>query len=269
MSFLGLELSVFGGKPIELYEFACGTNLWLYTSADEDKTIDNVVYKKASIKRGSLSLSQEQSKNSLTLTIDKDLPVLNQFRVAPPAQEMSLKLKRYHHGDGQMVTPWVGTVLNVKFNERGAEVKCETVNASLSRPTLRRMYQRSCPHVLYGVDCAVSAPANRVSCKIDSVKGTLVFSPDFLSKPSDYFSGGFIDFNHSGFNDRRFIVSHSGNQITLNVQMPSLKAGSVIQVYAGCDHTLKTCVEKFNNVENYGGMPFIPDKNPTGGTPIF
>lgn len=114
-------------------------------------------------------------------------------------------------------------------------------------------------------------PANNLrSCpSIDSVKGTLVFSADFLSKPKGYFAGGLIDFNHLGFNDRCFIVSHSSNQTTSNVQMPSLKTGSVIQVYAGCDHTLKTCIEKFNHVENYRGMLFIPDKNPKKGVPIF
>ncbi|MBK7804300.1 MAG: phage BR0599 family protein [Chloracidobacterium sp.] len=37
----------------------------------------------------------------------------------------------------------------------------------------------------------------------------------------------------------------------------------------GCDHTLATCIAKFANGLNYGGMPYWPTKNPFDGTIIY
>jgi len=48
-----------------------------------------------------------------------------------------------------------------------------------------------------------------------------------------------------------------------------LKSGMEIRAYAGCNRTIQECSSKFNNTLNYGGMPFIPTKNPFGGDPIF
>ena len=45
--------------------------------------------------------------------------------------------------------------------------------------------------------------------------------------------------------------------------------GDTIYLYPGCDRTLATCTAKFGNSANFGGFPFIPTKNPFGGSPIY
>jgi hypothetical protein len=39
-------------------------------------------------------------------------------------------------------------------------------------------------------------------------------------------------------------------------------------MYAGCDHLLATCRDRFSNVANFGGFPWIPQKNPFSGDAI-
>ncbi|MEW6169845.1 MAG: phage BR0599 family protein [Pseudomonadota bacterium] len=65
------------------------------------------------------------------------------------------------------------------------------------------------------------------------------------------------------------IVAHSADSITLAAVPPGLSVGATVVLYPGCDHTLSTCESKFGNSANFGGFPFIPTKNPFGGSPIY
>jgi hypothetical protein len=53
------------------------------------------------------------------------------------------------------------------------------------------------------------------------------------------------------------------------VAFDGIAVGQAVTLYPGCDHTTTTCDGKFSNLNNYGGFPHIPTKNPFGGSPIF
>jgi len=63
-------------------------------------------------------------------------------------------------------------------------------------------------------------------------------------------------------NSKRMIMSHEGETITLDRTIPDLSAGQSFTAYAGCDHSPNTCRFKFDNIENYGGLEFLPVANP-------
>jgi hypothetical protein len=69
--------------------------------------------------------------------------------------------------------------------------------------------------------------------------------------------------------DLRYIIDHSGTQLTLIVPLSDLtedvndsSGDALVALYPGCDHTRETCKDKFDNLANYGGFPWIPSKNP-------
>ena len=190
MTYDARERSLFEAYPVELYLFARGTQYWRYTSADEDKVVDGLTYNSVQIKRGAFEQNQEMSRSNLTLTMDKGIRFLDQFRGSPPTDIVQLTIHRYHEGDGQIAVPWVGRVVNVKFLEREAEVRLEPVFTSLRRPTLRRMYQTTCPHVLYGAACGKSYTDFRVDATLTGVSGRDLLSPAFSSFADGYFAGG-------------------------------------------------------------------------------
>lgn len=66
----------------------------------------------------------------------------------------------------------------------------------------------------------------------------------------------------------RMIVGHTGINITLVSPMPSLVPGQAVRLYAGCDHSTTVCKNRFDNLANYGGFPWIPGKNPFTGDAI-
>jgi uncharacterized phage protein (TIGR02218 family) len=84
------------------------------------------------------------------------------------------------------------------------------------------------------------------------------------SRPDGYFVGGMLATTAGA----RMIVGHAGIDLTLVAPMVGLTAGDAVQLYAGCDHTMAHCKDRFGNLDNFGGFPFIPVKNPFTGDAI-
>lgn len=269
MTYTARESSAYDGQPNEIYLFQRESNIWRYTSSDEDKVVGGHIYTAIPISRSNIEQTVEMSRSNLTIKLSKDAPVCLQFRGSPPTSVIYLILQRYHEGVEEYITTWLGRVINVTFREREAEFRMEPVYTSLKRPVLRMRYQTTCPHVLYGNACR----ANRVSFAVPSTLisngGSTIYAAEFALYANGYFTGGYIDWDTGTDVQRRFIIAHSGDHVDLNLPFAGIMGGAEIVAYPGCDHLLTTCNSKFNNVNNYGGQPFYPGKNPFMGTPIF
>lgn len=269
MTYAQQEASEHGGYPIEIFKFQRDASIWRYTSADEDKLVEGHTFEAIPMSRSTMEQSLEMARSNLTIKMYKNAEMLLQFRASPPTSIIYLQVRRYHEGVNEYVTTWLGRVTNVKFSEREAEVRCEPSFTSLKRPVLRLRYQTTCPHVLYGTSCRVNRVTFQVPGTILANNGTTVSSTAFAVYADGYFTGGYIDWN-SGYDvQRRFIVSHASETIGINLPFAGIQGGDSVVAYPGCDHLLTTCNSKFLNVENYGGQPFYPGKNPFIGTPIF
>ena len=271
MTYVAKETSIFEGYPIELYTFTAGVNSWRYTSNDENKTINLINFTAVPIKRSKFEQNQEMSRAPITITMDKDVPFLLQFRGSPPTTVIQVVVQRYHENDtdSQLITPWVGRVVNVKFTETEAELRCEPVYTSMKRPVLRRRYQTTCPHILYSTECGANSAPLREETDLISVSGTSLTASAFGGRPDGHFSGGYVDWESGGVVQRRFILSHTGSTIVVNLPFRQMPNNAHVTAYAGCDHLLNTCDTKFANSDNYGGQTDYPDRNPMAGSPAF
>jgi len=274
-TFAEIEVSEYEGEPSELYEFVRSVESWRFTSADEDKTELNEVYTAIPMQRNSIEQSQSVSRSPLTLKMTKDNNLVTQYIEAPPAGIINLTVRKFHEDqtDGAIII-WIGRVINVRFTDKFAEVRCEPLITSLNRQTLRRLYQAQCPHVLYGPQCALDANSFKVDTTITTIVD-LVITSAALVGDNDFYAGGYIDFTNSAGNlERRFITTSNdaANSITISLGSADLVPGKAFTAFFGCDHSTATCISRFNNnIENYGGYPFMPvnGKNPFGSTPIF
>ena len=84
-------------------------------------------------------------------------------------------------------------------------------------------------------------------------------------QPDGYYTGGMIV---APDGSARFITAHSGDTVTMARPLASLAGGQTVAIYPGCDHLKETCKNKFNNLDNFGGFPWIPAKNPYSGSSI-
>jgi len=92
-----------------------------------------------------------------------------------------------------------------------------------------------------------------------SLTGVLVGTPLY---GDDYFNYGKLTFK-SGLNDELYIevkdFDVATGEFTLFLPMPfQIAEEDIFQVFAGCDKRLTTCKDKFDNVINFQGFPYIP-----------
>lgn len=267
MTYEARETSAQSGEPVELYEFQRGPNFYRYTSADSDVVFNSAAYTAVPLSRSSIEATQEIARGALNLTCARTLPLLAIFNPVPPSDVIMLTVRRFHRGDAEAVVIWMGRVLNVGWSGLQASIRCESVYSSIKRPGLRRMYQKQCPHVLYSAQCGVDRDAHKVTAEVVTVSG-LAVTVDSLT---GNFGGGYIEWEpQPGVIERRAIRSNSGAVLTINFIAPNLAPGASVDVFPGCDHTLGAggCAG-YGNTPNYGGMPYIPTKNPFDGTPVY
>lgn len=273
MTYSATEISTELGSPVELYEFNYGLNYWRYTSAAETVQYLTRDFTPQTIQRGGIEDSGDPLKAVLKIKMFRNNPVPNLFRIQPPSAVVTVTVFRRHLADSaaEFVTLWAGRVLAVEFSGHWAELTCEPVFTSLKRTGLRLHYQNGCPHVLYGVGCNLLASNFEFSETNFTIDGNTVFAQSLQLQPDNYFAGGFIEYEHNttGHTETRAIRTSSAGNLVLSLPPNGLAGASELLVHPGCDHTVTTCVNKFNNLNNYGGHPFIPSSNPFGGTRIF
>lgn len=270
MTYNAREQSLTDGQPIELYTFSREYQRWRYTSADRDVTTLDGTFLARPITRSAIETSPERVRSNLTITGPRDLEISDMYRVAPPTLAVTCIVQQMHAGDTEVATLWTGRIAAVEFTGPSSIITLEPVNASMKRIGLRRIYQKQCPHVLYGGACRVNREVYRVDGTVDSTTGSTVVVPEASLAPAKHFAGGYIEWEVlTGIIERRFITDHTGATLTVTSAPWNLELGQAVRLYPGCDHTLATCGTKFSNAPNYGGFPFFPTKNPFGGDPIF
>jgi len=253
-------------SPIEIYSFIFDGGAYYQTSGLESVVYNSRQYDPVPLRRSTLEANITEERTELKLQTVRDNPVAELFRVAPPSSTVSVSLYR---GDGAAFTlAWTGRILSCEWSGLEAVLFCEPVSTSLERSGLRRAYSRGCPHVLYGPSCRVSTGIHKVSTTATGT-GTQIQVGSVGGQSDGYFDGGYLDYRHgSGIYDRRMILSQVGTTLTISYPIQDL-AGEV-DIFPGCDHTTgANGCGKFSNLQNFGGFPFVPSKNPFGGNPIF
>lgn len=273
MSFASLETSQDDSIPIELYEFTYQGNTTYYTGADTDVTVGSITYLHTALSCSALNDSGEIGKNNITLTAPDQFPASLLFEAGPPDDIVTLVIKRVQYSalDTMDVTiAWIGRIMTVDWPPLRSEISCESIFTSLRQSGLHRVYSINCVFSLYGAECKADIAAFSISATIDNEVGNLLNSADFATQPDGWWSGGKISWEVSpGKFTRRGIKNHTGSQCEITFAIPNFPNGTVVTLSPGCDHTFPTCGSKFSNQINYGGFPFMVQKNPWGGSAIF
>lgn len=274
MSISQNELSVESSRPIELIEVSYTGNFYYYTSSDQDITLDGKVYLARPISHAEIEPSQDVEKAGLEFIFPRDIPFYEAFRIQPPSEVVSFTLKVQNYLiPSEFVVLWKGRVIDV--NQQGAyvSVTVENVFSSLNRPGLRRRYSITCPYALYGSQCGVSRDAFKEILPISALSGLTLVVPGAIGKPDNYYAGGYATWANgvAGNVEKRMIRESFGTSgfIVLSALPIGLSGGQLVNLYAGCDHLIATCDSKFGNSLNCGATPYIPSKNPFGGSTVY
>jgi uncharacterized phage protein (TIGR02218 family) len=265
VTYPSVETSAQGGSPVEIYDFALGNETFRFTSGEESVVVETNTYLPLEISRSMMVISQEFESNVMTITVPAATPLVRKYIEVVPGQRGVLTIRRFHRtdNDDEFVTIFKGLIRSVSFTMVGltAEIVVQPLTSALSRSVPRFVYSGVCNHILYDTGCTVSQNSYRFIGEVGSISGN-IYSVTNLSvgRPNGWATGGFV-YDANGI-DYRLIIDHVADQITLLLPFqPTVAVGSELQVFAGCDHSVTTCGNKFSNVTNFGGFPFVPRDN--------
>lgn len=279
MSYSTREASIQDGAPIFLYEFVQGAQTWRYTSAPIAYTYGGYDWTPSALSHSEVSQSNEMAKDGISLKFPRTDAFASQFLGYAPDLVTSVTLRRGHSDDGEFVVYWRGRVAGSKATGAVISIDCESIFTSLRRSGLRARYQKTCRHALYARGCTLDPEDFALPALVPAVSATSVTVPDAALQPNGWYLGGMLRAEDGSL---RLITGHVGSQLTLSRPIRFLSetltgygnnygnyyGGMAVLIYPGCDRVRSTCDAKFANLDNFGGFPWIPSKNPFGGSSI-
>ncbi|HEY3910371.1 MAG TPA: DUF2163 domain-containing protein [Stellaceae bacterium] len=158
------------------------------------------------------------------------------------------------------VVLFAGRISDLDCSRTGIDMKCRSHLELLNIQMPRRLWQSSCTHVFGDAMCQfdrASLLAN-FACLPGSVE-TQILSSINPTPPGLYVQGTIIGLTGANAGDSRTIAQMANGAVTVKLAFLAAPAtGDQFQLLPGCDRTLPTCTNVFNNAIHFGGMPYVP-----------
>ena len=283
MGFADREESRHTGAPVFLYFFRYGPepdSYFAYTNAERaigyafDAEVGLVEFQPIPIGHGSVVSSGTLDRADLDIRVPHDVELSMLVRLHPPSWTISLTIFKMHDNEDGWAVGWAGRILGNQLEEEYAVFTGQPITTALQRIGLRRSWQLSCPHVLYGPRCRADKEAATTIVQVQEVVGAILTLPvgwETADRKPKYTGGLASWVNASGRTETRQIIRvPDPTTVLLSGFAYDLLAGGSVSFSLGCDHWYDSdCTQLHNNVHNYGGQFAIPTKNPIGITNNF
>ena len=275
MTFGSIEASRQEAIPFLLFQFVYGTgssDYYAYTTAETAVTYNGATYTPAPISCDVFTAAGSLDNSAIEVRLDKFLPISELFIGYPPSQPITLTVFMGHVGDTNFQLAWPGRVRSAAIDQDHLVLTCEPISTAMRRSGLRRHWQRQCPHCLYSQG---SGLCNAVQSAFTVTAAVQAVSSPYLTLPANWqgstwqqgnFTNGMAKWTDSNGQTqyRSILLIQSSTQICLDGDCSLVTVGTEISLSLGCDRSTDQCSGIFNNINNYGGDPWIPLKNPMG-----
>lgn len=257
MTWIENEQSVESSEPREGIEIKHGAIAYRLATGSRNQTINGNVFPAAPGERGEVTVTVVADRGGNEITLPVAHTFVQRWLAGPPALATVVIYRKQPSGTE---TYWRGRVERVSVAGRRATLHCDSVfAANMKRKLPTVVVSRTCQHILYDGMCKVDRAAFRQVTTVASFDGNLVTVASVGVWTDQYAQYGEILHLSSG--ERMVIAGQVGTLLTLQRPIVELRDGDAVHVFAGCQHDILTCRDKFANVVNYGGMPNLPKRN--------
>jgi uncharacterized phage protein (TIGR02218 family) len=248
-------------KPVEIYHiWRDGGEHWRYTDGDVAVTYSGSSYTPATLERESVTYNNKLEVTTLTIKAAYiENPALEYIAINP-VEILWISVLKLHRDDlTEADVVFIGQIKNVAFQGITASITCVGFEHFLKKTIPTWRYQLTCNHNVFDSKCSLTAAsyAETTTVVLDA-NGVDLVSSAFGAYSDGYFTGGQVLFGV----ESRTIVYHVGNTITMMYKMVDLETNDSVTAYPGCDGRAETCRDKYDNIVNFLGFPFIPVENP-------
>lgn len=264
------------GQVVELYKFQQGSGnwydfdsistTWYLTNGLTSVTYNLREYLPSSVKRSSINETADPFQSQIKLEFHITDDFASQFIGFTPDVPTILDIYRSNAEDtDDTALYWKGRCVGVTVTGAVIEILCEPIYSAMQAVGLRARYERACRHIVYSNECGAIRDNFKHTTTITDIDGTVVTLAKSI--PDYALVAGYIEVKETKV--LRYIIRHNDNQIELTRPFTEgVVTGMEVYVFEGCDQTVGTCKEKFNNIFNFGGWPWIPSENPFQTNPF-
>lgn len=163
--------------------------------------------------------------------------------------------------------PVTGTILRFSGKVTSVnEVKGESAQVTVSSWLMlldtmmpSDLYQASCLHTVYDSGCGLNPTSFAATGAVTSTGTNTSFNVGLTMVSNDYAQGRIVFNNGANAGLQRGVKSNTSTNVTTVAPFPYVPSpGDSFTIYKGCDRTMGTCKNKFNNLLNYKGTDFVP-----------
>jgi uncharacterized phage protein (TIGR02218 family) len=254
-------------RPAEIYHIwrHNGTTHWYYTSIDSPITFETNIYVPATLERDAVAYNSNLEVSSLNVRAAVITSPATQYLSLNPVETLWIDVRKLFLDQDpyEAVVVFIGQIKAIAFKGGEAQAECVGFEYYLKQQLPIFRYQPQCNNFLFDTKCGLSEVTYEVDATIDSIDSTstVLTSSAFGGFDDGYFTLGFIKFGDY----YRPITEHVGNDVTIRYRLSELSASDSVKAYPGCNLDAVTCRDKFSNVDNFFGHPYIPIKNPVMG----
>ena len=215
------------------------------------------------------SLKTGTSKGEVETTeiyVGRDNSVALLYQGSPPENGgISLTVYRCHEDDLEDISKiLVGTVSQVSMKSSEATLTI-TIENLLKKEIPNGCFSYYCQNDIYDNKCGLDKANYERTCYVDIGFNGLKISSTNLNEVADgFYTNGIIKMG----NCWRTVVKHDKDTIWIKYPINESDKQGSFKIYAGCDGLFRTCAMKFQNTDNFIGVPYTqptdPTKNPTG-----
>lgn len=158
------------------------------------------------------------------------------------------------------VNAFTGRVAEIDFGRSAVTINMNDPRELLAIDYPRNLYTAGCRYALFDNQCTLSAAAFALPCTVTGIVSLTQVAISLPDRVQDYFALGNAAFT-GGLNAglRMMVRSSLTSHVTFLAPLPfTIAIGDAITLTPGCDKTQSTCQNKFNNLPNFGGFPYIP-----------
>jgi uncharacterized phage protein (TIGR02218 family) len=158
------------------------------------------------------------------------------------------------------VVLFAGRISDIDCTRTGIDLKCRSHLELLNIQMPRRLWQSSCTHTFGDAMCQFDRSSMQITFAAEPGSTQAQIATAVSPTPANlYVQGTIIGVTGANAGSSRTIANMGSGGVSMKLPfLSSVVTGDRFQLLPGCDRTLATCTNVFNNAAHFGGFPFIP-----------
>jgi uncharacterized phage protein (TIGR02218 family) len=158
------------------------------------------------------------------------------------------------------VVLFAGRISDIDCSRTGIDLKCRSHLELLNIQTPRRLWQSSCTHVFGDAMCQFDRSELQATFSAGPESTQMQIATSLNPTPANlYIQGTIIGATGGNAGSSRSVANMASGWVYVKLAfLAPVLPGDEFQLLPGCDRTIATCANVFNNASHFGGFPYIP-----------